>query len=288
MNEQPLTGDADPGDLPPAPARPALPTLEDARRWCEDLLAEAPWEPVSDRVTALVVTPPDAEWAEARMLGAWFVLDARTVRHLARPWGDALARQGARSERQRIAGGVRALLVALTEEALAKRIEAVTRPALEARWLVEHAAPVHDPLRRHQLMVGAARRLPEGAHERALRTQFLALHGGFRSLQVGGAEPAALGETAAAAARLCCVLDRGMHPPPEWLLPAARETELGGRLESWFDDLRPAMAGDPRAGRWIVDAADGVLREAQQALHHTFGDRDWLRDPDSFAMRPPR
>lgn len=291
-------GDAAGGDgafddgIPVPAAAIAGPTVERGIEWCADVLALPEWEPISDRLTALVTSPPavpeGAADLPAHALGAWFAVDARAVRHLGPAWREAVAGRGARVERQVLTGGLHATLTVLTEEALAARLEAVSRAGLETRWTVQHATAAHDPMHRHAQIVGAARRLPPEGMERACRTQYLAATTAFRALLRGGVGAVALGEATAAVCRLACLLDWGCHPPAEWLEETARSSALGGRLRAWLEDVPSALAGDARAARWVVDAGSGVLREAEAALHTEYGATDWLRDPDSFAARPPR
>jgi len=97
-----------------------------------------------------------------------------------------------------------------------------------------------------------------------------------------------MAEAAAPLARLACVLEEGTHPPTEWLLPAARETRLGKRIAPWLDDVVPAVAGDARAARWTRESGAGVLREVATVLRTEFAASDWLRDPETYALRPSR
>lgn len=291
-NPDALTPDA--LDLPEPPARHDA-SVEQAQTWCADLLAQPEWEPVADRVTALITSPPALPEAAlddpplvSHTLGAWFVVDARARQHLGSDWREAIAVRGARVERQLAAGGLHARLTVITEEALAQRLESVARHGLETRWLMQHAHPAHDPMHRHQQMVGAARTLPEGGLERACRTQYLAATAAFRSLLTGGVTAVTLGEATAAVGRLACIIDWGCHPPAEWLEARALRTALGGRLRSWLEDVPAALSGDDRARRWVIDAGSGVLREAEAALRIEYGASDWLQDPDSFAVRHSR
>ena len=59
----------------------------------------------------------------------------------------------------------------------------------------------------------------------------------------------------------------GSTPPP-------RQTALGRRIAPWLDALTPAVA-------------DSVLGEAARALRAYFADREWLREPEIYALRPP-
>jgi hypothetical protein len=192
--------------------------------------------------------------------------------------------------------GVRpeAEFVVFSSEGLGRLVEGVSGRALEARWLLRHGEPLHDPLRRYERAAGAAARLPGEALESIVRPLFLRAAGALDVLAAvppdaeRGSALLLLSETASAAARLACVLDEGAHPPTEWLLPAARETRLGRRLAAWFDDLVPAAGGDPRAARWIAESGGGVLRELTAALRADFADREWLQHPLEQALRPGR
>jgi hypothetical protein len=144
-------------------------------------------------------------------------------------------------------------------EGLERLLEAVSRPALEARWLVRHAEAVHDPLRRLEALSAHASTLPaDDALERAVRPLFLQLVSALNALDSGGV--AAAGEAAAALARLACTLDAGGHPPLDWLAEAARHTLVGPRLGIWLDDLPRAAAGDEGAQRRVLRARAGVRR----------------------------
>ena len=252
------------------------------------LLAAPPWSERARAVTLLAVRPPRAPWADRGSAPAfWLLLDAEEARLLGDPWHDPLVRDGLRRAEDRSAEPPVELTV-LTAEAAARLLAAVTRRALEARWLIRHASVVYDPLNRYEGLVASAGRLPAEALERITRPLLMQALTAIEGIGVVGADAVvAAGEAAGAVTRLACVLEDGTHPPAEWLLPAARETRLGKRIASWLDDLGPALGGDERAQRWIADGAQGVLREAAAALRPEFGGREWLRDPERFALRPP-
>ena len=252
------------------------------------LLAAPPWSERARAVTLLAVRPPRAPWADREAAPAfWLLVNAEEARLLGDPWHDPLVRDGLRRADDRSAEPPVELTV-LTAEAAARLLEPVTRRALEARWLIRHAAVVHDPINRHEGLAAAAGRLPADALERIARPLLLQALTAIGGIGVVDADAViAAGEAAGAVTRLACVLEDGTHPPAEWLLSAARETRLGKRIASWLDDLGPALGGDERARRWVADGAPGLLREVAAALRPEFGDREWLLDPERFALRPP-
>jgi hypothetical protein len=244
-------------------------------------LLEAPHWVVRDReLTLLLVDPPRTDWATSDVaLDYWLLVEAREAHSLPAPLGEHLARHGWHHDDA---------LTVWTVEGLERLLEAATRHALEARWTVRHATAVHDPLARHPRLAAAASRLPADADERIARGLL-----GQLVTAIDDIEPertgalVALGEAAGALARLACLLDGGSYPSPRWLLPAAAATDLGGRVASWFEALVPALAGEARAQRHVQDSAPNVLRAAIEALQPRFRDRDWLREPEAYALRPP-
>jgi hypothetical protein len=263
-----------------------------ARADCAALLAERPWSDFSTRALVLLVRPPALAWASPLGMPAlWMVLDAVEARALPPRQRDPLMMAGVLRE---VAPRDRYELVVFTSEAIGRALEGVPRQALELRWSVRHAEPLHDPLHRTEQLSGAAARVPLDAMERVVRPLFVqaasALHGLARTPAGVTSETTLVvaGEAAAALARLACVLAEGSHPPVEFLMQAARLTPLGQRIGSWLDDLGGAVAGDARAARWIRESGTGVLRAAETALRSEYSGRDWLEDPDAFALRPGR
>jgi hypothetical protein len=260
------------------------------------LLATPAWEPVAPRTLLLRVRPPAAEWADASGTPLlWAILDASEARAFPPELRGALVRDGSAFER--VPGGAdppAMQLAVFTSEGIGRLLEGVTRRSLEARWSVRHAEPLHDPLHRFDMLVGAAARLPADALERIVRPLYVQAAQALDALAAappeGRPETALVlaGEAAAAVCRLACVVESGSHPPAEWLVPEARTTHLGKRVSSWLDDLAPAVGGEERAARWIRDSGAGVLRELVGVLRAEFAGRDWLNDPQAQAIRPGR
>jgi hypothetical protein len=160
-------------------------------------------------------------------------------------------------------------------------LEGTGRRSLETRWSVRHAEPLDDPLRRQEHLAAMAARLPLGALEGIVRPLYVRARSSLDALEplaFAGAQEAvvAAGEAAGALARLACVLEDGIHPPSEWLIPASAETELGGRIASWLDDLPLALGGDAAAARRVAAGCQAVSRAAEAALRPRFGDARWL------------
>lgn len=280
---------------PPPEAEVATPTAAEAARERARvagtaMLAAAPWPELAGRALLLLVRPPAAAWATGAAPTLWLILDTVEARALPLGMREPLLADGV----TRDIAGVDVDLAVFTSEATARTLEASTRHALEVRWALRHAEALHDPLHRAPGLAAAASRLPIEALERVVRplyVQAVSALGALLDEPADGRRDTALlllAEAAAPLARLACVLEEGAHPPTEWLLPAARETRLGKRIVPWLDDVVPAVAGDARAARWTRESGAGVLREVAAALHNEFAGRDWLRDPETYALRPSR
>lgn len=270
---------------PESAVTPDIHTL--ATGWARALVAAPPWAEVASHITVLLTAPGTPAWADTRTPALLIVLEGAEARALGEPWRPVL-RDGVLSV-SAPAAGLSGTMAAMTADALARSLDGATRRALELRWTVRHAHVLHDPLRRHETIAQAAGRVPEAALERIIRGLYLAAVAALRAVQDAATlDAVTVGEAAGAAARLACALESASHPPAQWLLPAAAETALGQRLAAWFADLGGAIAGDPRAGRWVRDAVDGVLRELSEAVRPSFAGAEWRADPESFALRPPR
>ncbi len=276
-----------PAEAAPSPADVAR---AHARAAGLTLIAAAPWSEVASRALLLLVRPPAVAWAEAAAPELWLILDTVEARALPLTMREPLLADGV----TRSLAGEDVDLAAFTSEATARTLEASTRHALEVRWALRHAEALHDPLHRAPGLAAAAGRLPIEALERVVRplyVQAVSALGALLDEPADGRRDTVLlllAEAAAPLARLACVLEEGSHPPTEWLLPAARETRLGKRIAPWLDDLVAAVAGDARAARWTRESGAGVLREVAATLHAEFAGRDWLRDPETYALRPSR
>ena len=263
-----------------------------ARADCEALLAGHPWSEFATRALVLLVRPPTVAWASPLGMPAlWMVMDASEARALPPRERDPLATGGSY---RTLAPRDRYELVVFTSEAIGRALEGVPRSGLELRWTVRHAEPLHDPLHRAEQLSRAAGRLPSDALERVVRPLYVqaanALHALARTPIEDNNETTLVlaGEAASAMGRLACVLAEGSHPPAEYLMAAARQTPLGQRIASWLDDLPAAVSGEARAARWIRESCNGVLREAESALRAEYSGRDWLEDPEAYALRPGR
>jgi len=248
------------------------------------LLDEPPWDELQRDLTLLLVRPPVADWVDDRVAGLdpafWLLIDAADARTLAEPWLSPLMRDGLR----RVRDDDRELTV-LTTEGCAALLEATTRRAFEARWTLRHAEVLHDHRGRHEAIAAAAGRVEVDALERAARTLYLGAYAALDALPQAGDETLIVaGEAAGAVARLACLLDEGCYPPPEWLYPAARATQRSRWLRPWLDGL----TGDEDTQRRAAHAAPDVLRELASGLRAQFSNREWLQDPERFALRAPR
>ncbi len=267
---------------------------EAARDWGRSQLEAPPWGELQGRLTLLLVDPPAVHWAAAELHATlWIVAEASEVRTLPDALRDPLTRDGSTHERAHEAAALTVDLTVFTLERLEGVLSGAGRRSLETRWSVRHAEPVHDPLRRHERLSTAAQLLPDDAPRRIARTLYVDAHASITELsrlipQRAEAAIIAAGEAAGAVARLACSLDEGFYPPAEWLLPAARETQLGRRVASWLDDLPRALGGDDAATRRVADGCDPVLRAVRDAVRVRMGADDWLWSPRASALRAPR
>ncbi len=237
------------------------------------LLEAPPWNDRPYVLTLLAVEPPEGAPAGPQRL--WLVVDAADVRDLDADWREPLLRHRLRRVRDELIETT----VATTDGAEAL-LDGVSRRSLEVRWEFRHADPLHDPSGRAERLAAAARRLPEAALERLVRPLYLQAGRALEALErahAASSEPSqtmAGGEAASALTRLACILEEGAHPTLDWLDAAARQTGLGRRIAPWLDTRSPATS-------------EAVLAEAAQALRAYFADREWLREPENYALRPP-
>ncbi len=256
---------------------------ERARAWARSLLDAPPWTELTERLSLLLTAPPAVQWAEddESPPAAWLIVDAATLRSSPAELREPLLSDG--SFVRRAPDGE---LTVFTQDTLSRLLDATTRRSLELRWSVRHAEPLHDPLRRQEELSAAAVRLPDDAQERIVRPLYLQAAASLMALV--RPDVAVAGEAAAALARIACVMEGGIHPPPQWLMAAAAETELGARIASWLDDLPRALGGDEVAGRRVVAGGEAVRRALDAALRPHFGAERWFTAPEAYALRQPR
>ena len=241
------------------------------------LLQGPPWNDRPYALTLLAVEPPEGVPATPHRL--WLVLDVADARDLDDEWREPLLRHRLRRVRDE-----EIETTVATTDGVEALLEGVSRRALEVRWEFRHAAALHDPSGRGERLTAIARRFPDDALERIVRPLYLQAGRALEALQhahaasaeaPGGATAAiAAGEAASTLTRLACILEEGAHPTADWLDAAARQTALGRRIAPWLDAPTPAVA-------------DSVLGEAARALRGYFADREWLREPEIYALRPP-
>lgn len=277
-------------------ADPAAALREQARDWGRARLATSPWAPLELRLTLLLIDPPVEQWVPPSSSSTlWLAVDGAEVRELPAELREPLLRDGSVHESTpAVLGSQDGRISIFTLDRLEGLIAGVGGRSLEARWSIRHGEPIHDPLRRHAALSSAAARLPEDGLERAVRPLFVQACGALAAIEALSRERvtdglAALGEGAAALTRLACVLDEGAHPPAQWLLPAARETELGQRLATWLDDIAPALSGEhPTAASRVIDGCADVRRAIDSAVRPQFSRADWFQSPETWALRPRR
>jgi hypothetical protein len=259
-----------------------------ARDWGRSRLASPAWVELEHRLTLLLIDPPTVEWVapEPSAFALWLIVETSEARSLPLELQEPLIRDGVLFDHDD-----EAALSIFTVDRIEAVLAGISRRALEMRWSIRHAEPVHDVLRRIETLGAAAERLPEDAPERIVRPLYLQAHSSLRALrsvdveQPGGGAVAA-GEAAGALSRLACVLEEGNHPPAQWLLPAVAETDLGQRMASWLSDS--AHYSDEDSAKRMIDGCDAAWNAVQATVHPLYGSTAWFLSPDVWALRPPR
>lgn len=272
---------------------PSAALREQAREWGRALIDAAPWADVADRVTLLVTAPPTGLDAAPNSVSLLLAIDTPAARSLP-PEYRALPSEDTLVQRHRATASMPAVsLTIVTDNALDRLLQTVTRRAMEARWQVRHAEVVTDRLHRAENFALRASMLPGDGPERVVRGLWVEAAAAARAFPaIGGprgldALPAA-GELVAALCRIACFVDDGAYPATEWLLPAARPTRIGKRIGSWIDGVAPALGGDEAAARRVGSSVDQVMHEVQEVLAERYRSRPWLAEPEAFTLRPPR
>jgi hypothetical protein len=273
-------------------AEPGAALRAQAREWGRSRLATPAWAELEHGTSLLLIDPPTVEWvaAEPAAFELWLIVELSEARFLPLELREPLIRDGVLLE-QVPAGDAEARLTTFTADRLEAVLSGYGRRALEMRWSIRHSEPVHDVMRRGEALGAAAERLPEDAPERIVRPLYLQAHSSLHALSsVRPDDPAAgalaAGEAAVAIARLACVLDEGNHPPAQWLIPAAAETELGQRMAIWLTDA--TRYSEPEAAQRVINGCHGAWIAIQAVVHPLYGSTAWFLSPDVWALRPPR
>lgn len=264
---------------------------EQAREWGRAFLLRAPWEPLTERLSLILVAPA----AEAKLALSppfatfWLIVDRASCGSLPEGLRQPLTTRGAVTERHPATSTTPEVELAIrTVEAVEGLVEGTARRDFELRWALRHAEAVSDRLRRLEPLVAKSRMLPPDGLERAVRGLWLDAHAATAALWPLPSAPAhalsAAGELAGALLRLACLMDDGAHPPTELLRAEAAETRIGQRLRAWLDDLGAGLTGDEAAGRRTVNASTQVLDEVRLVLRERYADRDWLRSPADYQL----
>lgn len=266
-----------------------------AQEWGRALLLKAPWEPLTERLSLILVAPltdagPIGAPPEARL---WMLLDRDIMSALPDALKRPLLETGATIERAGATVTTPPIELSIRSvEGVERQIEGTGRRDMELRWTLMHAMPIADRLRRLETLGARARLLPPDGLERAVRSLWLDASASARALWPLPVSPLhalpAGGELAGALLRLACLMDEGAYPPADQLRSAAAETRIGLRLRAWLDDLATGLTGDDAAGRRTVNASPQVLEEVRLILRERYADRPWLRDPAGYELRTRR
>ena len=268
---------------------------ERAQEWGRALLLKPPWEPLTERLSLILVAPLPGSRLESTPPAAtlWMLLDRGVMGSLPDAVKQPLLETGAAIERHGATVTTPPIELAIRNvEGIEHQIEGTGRREMELRWTLIHATPIADRLRRLETLAARARLLPPDGLERAVRSLWLEAHAAAAALWPLPTAPAhalpAGGELAGALLRLACLMDEGAYPPADRLRSEAAETRIGLRLRGWLDDLSAGFAGNDAAGRRAVNASAQVLEEVRLVLRERYADRPWLRDAASYELRARR
>jgi len=262
-----------------------------AREWGRSALLHPPWEPLTERLSLLLVTPPKGISVEFTPPQAtlWMLIDRASVVSLSDPSRQLLATGSATIEHHaKTTSSPRIELIIRTSETVESIAEGTTRRSMELRWDLQHAEAISDRLRRLEPLAAKARMLPPAGLERAVRTLWLDAYSANRSLwPLRTAREQAMiaaGELGGAILRLAGLMDEGAYPPTEFLRSEMINTRIGLRIATWLRDLEIGIAGDEAGAHRALNAAEQVIDEVRTILRERYADREWLRNPAQFAF----
>jgi hypothetical protein len=268
---------------------------EQAQEWGRSLLQQAPWEPLSERLSLILASPlPNARLAAVPPRAVvWLLVDRASAGSLPEAVRKPLLSGGALVQRHAGTATSPAVELAVrTAEGVEAQLERTGRRDFEVRWTLLHATVIADRLRRLEALAARARLLPPDGLERAVRELFLEAHAAARGVWAVAEAPSeamsVAGELAGALLRLGCLLDHGAYPTGELLRSEASDTRIGMRLGVWLDDLGSGLGGDEAAGRRAASAVEQVLEEVRTVLRERYASRDWLVDPAAYELRSRR
>ena len=282
-------------ETPEVPETAAAQLVRQAQAWGRAFLLEAPWEPLTERLSLILIAPqaPPLIDSDPPAASLWFLIDRSSANGFPERLRRPLMAGGVVIERHPATASTPAIELAIrTVEAVEQQLAGTDRRALELRWSLLHAAPVSDRLRRLETLAVLARMLPADGLERAVRGLWLDANSAAHAMWPLSSDPAhalvACGELVGSLLRLACLVDEGSHPPAEFLRAAASSTRIGQRLDAWLDDVSAGFTGDEAAGRRAINASAQVLEEVRNVLHDRFADKEWLQHPTEYQLRARR
>ena len=262
-----------------------------AREWGRNVLLHAPWEPLTERLSLVLVVPPKGMSDEFAVPHAtlWMLIDRASTASLSESSRQLLVAGGALIEHHaRTTSSPPIELIIRTSETVEKIAEGTARRSMELRWELQHAEAISDRLRRLEPLAANARMLPPAGLERATRALWLDAYSAHRGLwplrTVRTQALIGAGELAGSILRLAGLMDEGAYPPTEFLRPEMNSTRIGLRIAPWLSDLEIGLAGNEAGAHRAINAAEQVLDEVRTILRERYADRDWLRNPAEFAF----
>lgn len=274
--------------------------LDIALAWGKEFAHAPDWADVSDRMSLILLTPSSMSKSSESgptMLDVatyWLIIDRNTL-----TWspaaiakelknGHAVVQQYGPSAEY--PNAPEAHVTILRDDAADKILNSIAsdqRQALEARWHIQRATVIHDPLRRFDQLSKTPHSVDEAELERVIRTLWVSTHASARALHLNrdvksDSFSLTAGELAGQLLRMSFVLEETAYPTPPYLLEALESTHLGRRIGSWITLL---LSDAPVERSQAQRSTEATLKEVKNILAISYRTKHWLNSPAAFPYR---
>ena len=271
-----------------------------ALAWGKEFAQSADWSDVADRMSLVLLSPfisskiSQLDPTVLDIAAYWLIIDRNTLTwapaEVAKELknGNAVVQQYGPSAAYPNAPDAHVTI--LRDDAAEKILNSIAsdhRQALEARWHIQRATSIHDPLRRYDQLSKMPHSVDEAELERVIRTLWVSTHASARGLHLNrdiqsDSFSMTAGELAAQLLRLSFVLEETAYPTPPYLLQALETTHLGRRIGSWISLL---LSPDPIDRSQAQRSTEATLKEVRNILSISYRTKQWLNSPAAFPYR---
>ena len=274
--------------------------LDVALAWGKEFAQAADWIDVADRMSLILLSPliagrtSELESSTLDVASYWLIIDRNTLTwapaEIAKELknGHAVVQQYGPSAAY--PNAPEAHITVLRDDAAEKILSSIAsdhRQALEARWHIQRATSIHDPLRRFDQLSKMPHSVDEAELERVIRTLWVATHASARGLHLNrdtnsDSFSMTAGELATHLLRLSFVLEETAYPTSPYLLQALETTHLGRRIGSWISLL---LSANPVERSQAQRSTEATLKEVRNILSISYKTKHWLNSPAGFPYR---